>query len=362
MGPRPEDDGPAAKPRKPTLKDVAIAASVSRQTAWKVLGGKGAARPRTSQAVWEAARRIGYDPVLRLSSATHPDAHLIAVVVCDLAGPFESGLCAGIAQRLSEAGFATIVASVGEDARFLDETVEALIAIRPALGGTIIMPPASAGTTDALRGLQLSGIPILAVDRPVPELALPVVRVDNRQATHDAVLHLIKDHNCSRVSFIGNEDSGIHTAVERRVGYEEAMGLYQLPDEPTCRVFTDFQQAITSDLHSGFEPLRELCVRLAESREVSGVFCSNVAIGTLFLRMARSFGLRIGSDVRLAVYDDVIWWDMVEPSITAVDQSPYALGRLSAESILDIVCGKSIVRVQVVPTELRRRQSCGCRP
>jgi LacI family transcriptional regulator len=70
------------------------------------------------------------------------------------------------------------------------------------------------------------------------------------------------------------------------------------------------------------------------------------------------------TDVALISYGDFTMADVLQPSVTVIDQDPRHLGRVAAERILARIAAptKRFRRKNVLPVELVERQSCQSRP
>ena len=71
-------------------------------------------------------------------------------------------------------------------------------------------------------------------------------------------------------------------------------------------------------------------------------------------------GARVPGDVAVVGFDDVAESRVLTPPLTTVKPSWYELGHLAAETLIDLLAGKSVPEVVNVPAILMVRQSCGC--
>ena len=72
-----------------------------------------------------------------------------------------------------------------------------------------------------LKMIQESGIPVVALDRPLTGLQADAVLVENREGAEQGVRHLIK-HGHKKIACVGF-DSGSYTVRERIEGYNFAL-------------------------------------------------------------------------------------------------------------------------------------------
>jgi LacI family transcriptional regulator len=67
--------------------------------------------------------------------------------------------------------------------------------------------------------------------------------------------------------------------------------------------------------------------------------------------------VRVPEDVSFASFDDVSWFELVEPPITAIGQPVTELGEAAARTLLELVEGRSPESV-ILEADLVVRESC----
>jgi LacI family transcriptional regulator len=84
---------------------------------------------------------------------------------------------------------------------------------------------------------------------------------------------------------------------------------------------------------------------------------------TWVIEALRDLNIKIGKEVALIGFDDLEFYALLTPSITAVNQPAAELGRISARLLLQRIRGEltsSSLRT-VLPVSLVVRESCGCK-
>ncbi|WP_218106622.1 LacI family DNA-binding transcriptional regulator [Micromonospora pallida] len=84
---------------RPTIREVADAAGVSRSTVSRALSGRGYVAPPVRDRVRQVARKLGYVPDATARHLRQQASRSIGVLVSDLNNPFYAGLAAGISQQ-----------------------------------------------------------------------------------------------------------------------------------------------------------------------------------------------------------------------------------------------------------------------
>ena len=107
--------------------------------------------------------------------------------------------------------------ATGKSAAIEDAQLESIQ--KHQVAGLLIVTSGSDGMR--LKMLQDSGIPVVALDRPVAGLQADAVLVENREGAEQGVRHLI-EHGHKRIACVGF-DTGSYTVRERIDGYKNAM-------------------------------------------------------------------------------------------------------------------------------------------
>ncbi|GGC17383.1 LacI family DNA-binding transcriptional regulator [Cellulomonas carbonis] len=157
--------GPVALPphRRPTIKDVAQAAGVSRSAASRALRNDGYVGERSRRRVLEAAADLGYVPHVTARYLKEGVSRCVGVLVADLRDPDGAALAAGVARSARDAGLATMVAD---------------LAGRPGDALTCLTDFVAFGVAGAVLG-PVSDEPATYLGR----YGIPVVEVGERLAT-----------------------------------------------------------------------------------------------------------------------------------------------------------------------------------
>lgn len=178
--------GPA---RRPTLADVAAAASVSVTTTSDALNGTGRVDERTRQLVRETARSLGYRMNLRARSLGDSDSKLIVTLVQDMPSgeairspkAHWERLSYAFSQALAEAEIANAVVPVGA-LEFVD---------RLAIDAIILVDPV--GDAERIPQLMPFGVPVLVVNPPPGSNGFTAaIRTGYDGVLADSLVHLLE--------------------------------------------------------------------------------------------------------------------------------------------------------------------------
>ena len=122
-------DGCGPRPR-PTIRNVAERAGVSKSLVSLVLRGSPHVSEHRRQAVLQAARELGYRPNAVARSLVEGRTHLIGALVADLHNPFYAEFLDGLQESLHGDGLRMLIGNSQWDPAFEDEAVEAFLELR----------------------------------------------------------------------------------------------------------------------------------------------------------------------------------------------------------------------------------------
>ena len=211
---------------------------VSISTVSRVLSGDTAVKADRVTRVLDAVDLLGYqrnDVASTLRRADRGSAS-IGLILEDVANPFFSAVHRGVEDIARPHGVVTLAGSSDEDPEQERRLAAAFTARR--VDGLIVVP---AGDDHAyLLRERAAGMPLVFLDRPPRLLESDTVLTDNAGGARLAVEHLLATGH-RRIAFLGGREP-IHTAIERRSGYLEALRDHAIavPSELVC---TDLHDA-----------------------------------------------------------------------------------------------------------------------
>jgi LacI family transcriptional regulator len=294
---------------KSILRDVALGAGVSLRTASRVLNDDPRVADATRSRVRDVMKELRYTPDLMARSLRAGTDATIGLVVESIADPFFSELVAAVESVTSEAGKSVLVASHHGDPEHERRIVGQMLERR--VSGLLIVPTGSDHSW-----LQGAGAPLVLVDRPAPGLDADVVGIDDREASFDAVAHLIA-YGHRDIAYVGDYPH-VATSAARLTGYREAMAANGLPvSDELVRASCPTAQtagAAMSLLLAGDRP--PTAVLSAATR------CSLGVVPALHEHRR--------TDVALVGFGDFAMADMLVPAVTVVDHSAAAVGQAAA--------------------------------
>jgi LacI family transcriptional regulator len=333
--------------RPPTIIDVAREAKVGVMSVSRVINNHPSVKLSTRAKVMKAIARIGYSPNDAARMLKGRRGRTIGLVVPDLSDFFSS--CFHAVQEVAiRHDYQTLVVATGRSVAVEEQQLES---IQNRVAGLLIVTSGSDGSR--LKMIQESGIPVVALDRPVVGLQADAVLVENRQGAEQGVRHLI-EHGHKKIACVGF-DSGSYTVRERIEGYQLAMRGAGL------------QSTLCTNVNS-LEAMQALVSRWSAGKDRPTAAFSLKRISSVHLIQALHLHkLRVPEDIAVVGFDDFELAEVLGTPLTVVRQTPTGMARAAAELLfkkIDNLQEGAVAEGQTTkmffPTELIIRRSCGC--
>lgn len=301
--------GSSSPLRDVTLRDVALAASVSVGTASKVMAGRPGVTPRRVESVRAAARQLGYRPNSIAADLRRNRSTSIGLVIPDLRNSFFIELVHALESFASADGYFLVLGHANEDPKIEMERIRFVLSRRVA--GMILLP--CQGHNHVLEELRQCNVPVVMADRVNESMPANTVATDSVHAAFIGTQHLLALGH-QRIAFAANTLDLTNTR-DRVNGYTQAMqdaGL--VPQLILCGMAKD--QAHPALLEVLLKPDRP-----------SALFTSGTLMTLAALSAIGDANLRLPSDVSLLSFDDAPWMAVLSPRISAIRQPIEAISR-----------------------------------
>jgi LacI family transcriptional regulator len=197
-------------------------------------------------------------------------------------------------------------------------------------------------------------VPVAVIAGDPAERDVDVVAADNRSGSAAIVTHLVETHGKRRIYHVDGPP-GMPDTAQRRSGL-----LQVLRDHPAARLVgtTHGSNYVDSGLVAGRQILAECRGELPDA-----VVAANDQMAIGVLRSLTSAGIRIPEQVAVVGFDDISPSSLCEPPLTTVHQPMRMLGERACGRLLERIATPGLPpQVELLPTELVLRESCGCPP
>ncbi len=327
------------------MQDVAKLAGVGTMTVSRVLNGTARVSEETSHRVYQAIEQLQYKPNQVARALRGSSSKSIGVLVPYLYDPFFATCAHAIDEVAKDHGFSVILTTTNEDAKSELDAVRQMI--QRHVDGLIVIP--AEGSSSNLTSSEFRDLPIVTLDRPIPQSTFDSVEAENEAAGILAVNHLVS-HGHQRIAFIALHRQ-LFTMKTRYAGYKSAMNDAGLKVEAHFDCMT---QTIVTDLMKTLWTRRD---------RPTALFTTNGLTTRYTLQALADLGLNIPRDMALVGFDDVDLAELMRPPLTIIRQPVMDLGRTAAELLfnrLNRATAKEPPQKITLPVELVLRSSCGC--
>ena len=190
------------------------------------------------------------------------------------------------------------------------------------------------------------GMPCIVLNNMLDE-PINYVAVDNHSAVFSAVKHLIK-YGHSQIATIAG-DVSTQAGLKRLEGYREALYGHNIHVSGSLVTFGEFLRT----------PARAAARKLLKlSNRPTAIFVASDVMALEAIDVAKSLGIQVPEDLSIIGFDNNPLSLMGSVKLTTVSQPLVEMGRLGAENLFQISCGKVKLPVKIVlPTNLIKRQS-----
>ncbi len=332
-----------------TRKDVARLAGVSTATVSYVVndGPRPVALETREKVLW-AIKVLGYKPNKLANHLARKKTRTVALVVPDNTNPFFAELARSIQHAAFAAGYHIILCN-SDRAPDRELSYFDLFQAKHIDGILLVTSGLSPELLDRVSELE---IPIVAVDREVPGLAVDAIMVDNTVAAELVTEHLLQ-HGHSRVACIGGP-THLPNAVQRVNGYRQALQLHGIQPEENLVCAAEFTveggyEAGKWLLHNGFRP--------------TAIFAGDDQIAAGVLHAARDLGVDVPRELAVAGFDDTFVAKISSPKLTTVAQPVGEMSRVAVSTLLERINGtlSGLPHRTTLQGSLVVRESCGCK-
>ncbi len=331
-----------------TLRDLARSANVSVTVASRVMSNYGYVSQEKKKKVRSMAKKLGYSPNILARSLKTESTSCIGVVIADITANFFTLLVRGADDVARQNGYHLIVCNSDENPQKEKDHLDELW--NRKVDGIILCP--TEGNRHRLKMIWRAGMPLVLVDRKLPEIDAVSVTVDNRLGAFEGVAHLIQ-HGFRRTAII-NGLPGISALEDRFLGYKQALQQAGIPVDPQLVKYGELDSEISR------RRTREL-LEIRNRPDSFFITCEAMIVGTI--QAIKEKGLRIPEDVGIVGFDDPLWAPLLEPPLTTVRQPNYSVGTIAAQTLISQIRGNRVKTALggdiVLRPELMIRGSCG---
>ncbi len=331
-----------------TLVDIAKQAGVSRSTVSRVVNNDPNVSDAVRSKVQEVITSTDYHPHAAARSLASHRSWMIGLVLPRTVSnfftdPYFPRLTQGVAQacNLHNYTLGLFLLDTKED----EKRILPRISHKGLLDGILLQ---TAQLDDKLIDRLIhSDFPVVIAGRPFNSNGISYIDVDNVDAAHNAVMHLIK-LGYKRIGTITGFLNGT-VGIDRKQGYINAITEQGWDVEDRLIVEGSFSEM------SGYTAMKKLLPARPEA-----VFAASDTMAVGAIRATREAGLRVPDDIAFVGFDDLPIASLSDIKLTTVRQPIIQFGAKAVDTLIDLIeNGIKPSRRIIMDTELVIRESCG---
>ena len=302
-----------------TIYEVSKLAGVSLATVSRVMNKNTRVSDKTREKVLAAMKELGYRPNAIAQSLASSRSNSVGILVSELHGHYYGSMLSGMEKELRKAGkHAIITAGHSQESEeiegiefLIDRSCDALIMHVEAVSDQYLI--------DLCKG----PIPIILINRFIPEIAENCVVLNNKQGGYLATKSLLEKGHRELAYISGPLWKG--DARERFEGHKQALAEFQLTQSETLFYEGDYEE------DGGASAMQHL-LQLKES--FTAVVCANDEMASGAMTVAREKGLNLPNDLSFVGFDNIIFAAHLYPKLSTINYPIEEMGRTAARWIL----------------------------
>jgi LacI family transcriptional regulator, galactose operon repressor len=333
---------------RPTIKDVAIQASVSTATVSLALHDNKRISTATKNKVLKAVKELNYYPSRSAQDLVGKRSGNIGFILTDdrflRTEPFYTRIFLGTEFAAGDNDYYVLLKTIKTDFKTGDLIPRFIL--ERSIDGIIIAGKVPDVFIDEILKYNL---PIVLIDYQTPNHPIPSVTCDNIQGGITATMHLINQGHKS-IAFIGGDVS--HPSIsDRLIGYKKALTNASLSVDKELIITT----SESTDRQGGYNSAKVL---FSKNKNITAIYACNDAMAIGVMHFAKDNNIKIPEDISLIGFDDVEADLLIDPPLTTIRVPKIDLGMEAVQLLINNIKTKNQSHKKIlVPVELIVRES-----
>ena len=328
-----------------TIREVAREAGVSVATISRYINQSAGVSDEVAERIDQAITNLNYVPRAAARQLASQRTKVIGLLLTNMHNDFFAPLVSGIEAVVQNEGFNLLVATHRADSQ-----PDVRLPIGSHNTDGMIIFADSLNDSDIISLHQLS-FQMILIHRSSPDgYQIPSVTIENKNATRRLIEHLITVHHKKRILFLcgptNQEDS-----KWRQIGYTQALEAHDISFDDDLVCCGGFEREIA---------YVEMKKFLAKKLKFDAVFAGDDDSAVGVMSALKEGGYRIPEEISVVGFNDLRLSAYLTPPLTTVKAPTELVGRSAVGQLFDLLSGKDVDAVTLLPTEIVIRRSCGC--
>ena len=308
--------------RKPTMKDVAELAGVSKKTVSRVINDSPLVNAATRKGIQGLIKDIGYRPDPQARGLAFRRSYLVGMIYDNPTPQYVVSIQLGILDVLRNTGYELVVHPCDRRSDTFIEDARRFIEVQKLYG--VILTPSVSEDERLAEVLREVGCAYIRIASVALDMERRMIVTNDRMGAREAARHLAKQGH-TRIALIAGRRS-FRSAHERRAGFEEGLAEFGISIPSEFVLQGDYTFA--SGLALGAEVL-DL------DPAPTAVFASNDEMAAGVLQALHVAGQTPPDALSVVGFDDFETATRVWPRLTTVRTPAREIGTLAAERLFE---------------------------
>lgn len=304
-----------------TIKDIAKILGISASTVSRALKDHPDISAETKEAVRKVAESVNYRPNALALSLRKAKTSIIGVVVPEMSHYFFASVMSGMSETAAQCGYTTMMSQSCENGELEQKELQSLMDSR--VDGILLSVSKTTTDDTFLKSMVDNGMPLVMFDRVMTSVAVSNVTTDDHSGAYSAV-SLMTKHGRRRIAILCGE-RGLLVSDLRVEGYLSALLDAGIEKDETLIFETD-TPAKLRERRDEF---------IAMAKDIDGIFAINDGTAIEAMKILKSMGRKIPDEVEVVGFGNEPSADIIEPSLTSVEQNGYEIGRQAMRLLID---------------------------
>lgn len=336
--------------KKISLADIANALGVSKTLVSLVINGKGndhGISHDTQKRVLEKIDEVNYRPNVLARGFRTGKTNTIGLIVSDISNRFYSRIARRVEDYAWDKGYSVVICSTDEN---VEKELQQIRMLRERkVDGLII---SSSQEKFETLGDLLGNIPHVLIDRTFNGINSAQVYADNHKGAQLAANHLIKQ-GIKNIALLSITPEYISTIKERTQAFVSTIAKSNITIPTQWDIHIPFK-----NMESAVEERLQM---LKETKNLpEAIFALNNNLTSHCLLALRKLSLSIPNDIALIGFDDMLYFNFTQPSVSAIAQPIEQIGEKAFDLLLRQINSEEVSieeRSVKLPVELIIRDS-----
>ncbi|MHB1347551.1 MAG: LacI family DNA-binding transcriptional regulator [Candidatus Humimicrobiaceae bacterium] len=326
------------------ISDIAKRAQVSVATVSHVINKTRHVSDKLIKRVDKAMSELDYQPNLLAGSLRRKKSSTIGLIIPDSSNMLFSGVEKNIEDILFSQNYNVIVCNSAYD---IGRELEHLNTLRSKMVDGIIIVPATMDRSH-LERFKNTGVPLIILDRTIPDINVDTVLIDNYKGGYDAAKYLMSIGHTD-IGYIDRISDHSHS-LERKKGFLNAFAESGL--------FFDANNIVRGGFtfNAGVEAVKIL---LKENSKITAIFTFNDINAFGAIRGMADLGLKVPADISVIGFDDTPLSEIYIPRLTTVRYPIVEMANVVSKLLLKRIAEPIFKKAtkKIIPPELIIRES-----